>query len=244
MLRSRPGLTILKIVPIRRVLGSWMFVAAVLAGAGCFWAQGFLTTWSPKYLGSVVALSPEMIGLVSTFPWVTGALALLVLGFASRFLMRRGVTVRWALGALFGATLLISGICFTVLPHLTGYAAVGTLTVGAGLAMIFPLAPTAVAFSVCSRQRAAIMATLTGLASIGGVIAPAMVGSLMDRAGYVPGPKGVPDTAEMSLLLAQGMNSSFGLIGIYLIVVGLGCVLLLNPDRTAHRLQTRFSFSG
>lgn len=235
---------LLKIVPIRRVLGSWMFVAAVLAGAGCFWAQGFLTTWSPKYLGSVVALSPEMIGLVSTFPWVTGALALLVLGFASRFLMRRGVTVRWALGALFGATLLISGVCFTVLPHLTGYAAVGTLTVGAGLAMIFPLAPTAVAFSVCSRQRAAIMATLTGLASIGGVIAPAMVGSLMDRAGYVPGPKGVPDTAEMSLLLAQGMNSSFGLIGIYLIVVGLGCVLLLNPDRTAHRLQTRFSFSG
>lgn len=235
---------LLKLVPIRRVLGSRMFIAAVLAGAGCFWAQGFLTTWSPKYLGSVVALSPEMIGLVSTFPWVIGALALLVLGFTSRYLMRRGVTVRWAMGALFGASLLVSGICFTVLPHLHGYAAVTALTLGAGLAMIYPLAPTAIAFCVASKQRAAIMATLTGLASIGGVIAPAMVGSLMDRAGYVPGPKGVRDSAEMASLLAQGMNSSFSMIGIYLVVVGVICVLLLNPDRTAERLQTRFAFNG
>jgi sugar phosphate permease len=235
---------LLKLVPIRRVLGSRMFLAAVLAGAGCFWAQGFLTTWSPKYLGSVVALSPEMIGLVSTFPWVIGALALLVLGFTSRYLMRRGVTVRWALGALFGGTLLVSGICFTVLPHLHGYGAVTALTLGAGLAMIYPLAPTAIAFCVASKQRAAIMATLTGLASIGGVIAPAMVGSLMDRAGYVPGPKGVRDSMEMASLLAQGMNSSFSMIGIYLVIVGVICVLLLNPDRTAERLQTRFAFNG
>ncbi len=235
---------LLKIVPIRRVLGSWMFVAAVLAGAGCFWAQGFLTTWSPKYLGSVVSLSPEMIGLVSTFPWVVGAIALLILGFGSRYLMKRGVTVRWALGALFGATLLISGVCFSILPFLSGYAAVAMLTLGAGTAMIYPLAPTAIAFSVCSKQRAAIMATLTGLASVGGVIAPAMVGGLMDRAGYIPSPKGVADSAEMAALLAQGMNSSFGMIGIYLVVVGIFCVLMLNPDRTARKLQTGFTFTG
>ncbi|MEG1444925.1 MULTISPECIES: MFS transporter [Micrococcaceae] len=235
---------LLKIVPIRRVLGSWMFVAAVLAGAGCFWAQGFLTTWSPKYLGSVVALTPEMIGLVSTFPWVIGAIALLVLGFGSRYLMKRGVTVRWAMGALFGATLLISGVCFSILPFLSGYAAVAMLTLGAGTAMIYPLAPTAIAFSVCSRQRAALMATLTGLASVGGVVAPAMVGGLMDSAGYIPSPKGVADSAEMAELLAQGMNASFGMIGIYLVVVGIFCVLMLNPDRTARKLQTSFTFTG
>lgn len=235
---------LLKLVPIRRVLGSWMFVAAVLAGAGCFWTQGFLTTWSPKYLSSVVALSPEMIGLVSTFPWVIGAVALLILGFGSRYLMKRGVTVRWALGALFGATLLISGVCFSILPFLSGYAAVAMLTLGAGTALIYPLAPTAIAFSVCSKQRAAIMATLTGLASVGGVIAPAMVGGLMDRAGYIPSPKGVADSAEMTELLAQGMNTSFGMIGIYLVVVGVICVLMLNPDRTARKLQAGFSFTG
>ncbi|WP_139004107.1 MFS transporter [Arthrobacter crystallopoietes] len=235
---------LLKIVPIRRVLGTRMFVAAVLAGAGCFWAQGFLTTWSPKYLASVVSLSPEMIGLVSTFPWVFGAVALLVLGYGSRFLMRKGVTVRWALGALFGATLLCSGVCFLLLPHLGGAAAVIAVTVGAGLAMTYPLAPTALAFSVCSKQRAAVMATLTGFASMGGVVAPAMVGMLMDNAGYLPAPKGVADTAEMAARLAEGMNSSFWMIGVYLVVVGGISILLLNPDRTAVRLQERFAYNG
>lgn len=235
---------LLQVVPIRRVLGSWMFVAALLAGAGCFWAQGFLSTWSPKYLGSVIELSPEMIGLVSTFPWIVGAIALLVLGFASRILMKRGVTVRWAMGALFGATLLISGISFSILPFTDGYAAVSLMTVGAGLAMIYPLAPTAIAFCVCSKQRPAVMATLTGIASVGGIIAPAMVGMLMDRAGYVSGPQGTRDSPYMAHLLATGMNSSFTLIGVYLIVVGIFCVIMLNPDRTARVLQAKFTFTG
>lgn len=233
---------VLKLVPIRAVLGSKMFIVAVLAGAGCFWTQGFLTTWSPKYLAAVVSLPPATIGLVSTFPWIIGALALLVLGYSSRFLMRRGVTVRWALGALFGGALLLSGICFLILPNVSGEAAVAVMTLGAGLAMIYPLAPTAVAFCISSKQRAAVMATLTGLASIGGVIAPAMVGMLMDKSGYVPAPKGVAESAEMAARLADGMNSSFGLIGIYLVVVGIICVLFLNPDRTAASLQKKFVF--
>lgn len=233
----------LGLVPVLRVLGSKMFIIAVLAGAGCFWVQGFLTTWSPKYLSAVVELPPEAIGLVSTFPWILGATALLFLGYTSRFMMRKGTTVRWALGALFGATLLASGLCFLILPHVTGYAAVAAVTLGAGLAMIFPLAPTAIAFSVCSKQRAAVMAILTGLSSLGGVIAPGMVGMLMDSAGYVTTPQGQAVPPEMAAALTTGMNSSFWMIGIYLLLVGTASIFMLNPDRTAHRLQ-KFAYSG
>ena len=137
-----------------------------------------------------------------------------------------------------------SGVCFLVLPHVGGPVAVVFLTIGAGLAMIYPMAPTAVAFAVCSRQRAAVMATLTGLASLGGVIAPAMVGFLMDKAGYLPPAKGAVETAEMALRLASGMNSAFWMIGVYLLLVGAASVLLLNPDRTADSLQRRFEFNG
>lgn len=233
----------LGIVPVLRVIGSRMFIVAVLAGAGCFWTQGFLTTWSPKYLAAVVELSPEAVGVVSTFPWILGSVALLVLGYGSRYLMRRGATVRWALGALFGSTLLISGVCFLILPQSNGITSVVLMTLGAGLAMIYPLAPTAVAFSVCSKQRAAVMATLTGLASVGGVVAPTMVGLLMDASGYITPPMGHPVPSEMVTALTEGMNSAFWMIGIYLLVVGAASVLLLNPDRTADRLQ-RFAFNG
>jgi hypothetical protein len=88
------------------------------------------------------------------------------------------------------------------------------------------------------------MATLTGLASLGGVVAPAMVGALMDAAGYVPAPKGVKETAEMAARLGAGMDTSFWMIGVYLVAVGALSVLLLNPDRTGARLQERFAFRG
>lgn len=227
----------LRQVPVLSVFTSPMFWSATLAGAGCFWAQGFLATWSPKYLTSVVDLSPEMVGVVSTFPWVLGALALLVIGYVSRRMMRRGATVRWALGALFGGVLTVSGICFVVLQHAHGYLAVALLTLAAGLAMTFPIAPSAAAYAVAPNQRGAIMATITAVASIGGVISPAMVGALMDRFGYVPPAQGEPETAEMALRLADGMGYAFGLIGIYLITVGAASILLLNPDKTATRLQ-------
>lgn len=157
--------------------------------------------------------------------------------------MRRGVTVRWALGALFGVSLLIAGLSFLLLPSSTGVASVVLLTVGAGMALIFPLAPTAVAYAVCSRQRAAVMATLTGVASLGGVIAPAMVGYLMDAAGYMPTPEGEPVPIAMIQALTSGMNSSFWFIGIYLTIVGIASILLLNPDKTAHQLQ-KFAYNG
>lgn len=227
----------LKHVPIFRVFSSSMFIIATLAGAGCFWAQGFLTTWSPRYLSAVVALSPEMVGLVSTFPWLFGALTLAVLGYASRVMMRRGISVYLSLGATLGFVLLLSGVCFLILPHQQGYAAVTLLVVGAGLAMTFPLAPTAAAFCVASRQRGAVMATLTAIASLGGIVAPVMVGSLMERAGYLQAGKGVPQTLEMTARLAEGMNASFVYIGCYLVVVGLVSMLCLNPDRTARKLQ-------
>jgi hypothetical protein len=40
------------------------------------------------------------------------------------------------------------------------------------------------------------------------------------------------------------MNSAFWMIGIYLVAVGILSIIMLNPDRTANRLQQRFVFNG
>ena len=63
---------------------SGSFVVAVFAGFTNFWTQGFLTTWSPKYLAGVVNLSPEMVALFFTFPWLFGAAVLLASGILGR----------------------------------------------------------------------------------------------------------------------------------------------------------------
>ncbi|WP_427307398.1 MFS transporter [Cupriavidus sp. H39] len=223
----------LRSVPLRRVFGGRMWLAATLAGFSCFWAQGAMTTWVPQYLGGVLGVEPARVGLVYALPWLFGTLLLVVLGFAGRHLMRNGGSARVAVGGLFGASLVVSGACLLWLPHTSGLLAMVLTTVGWGAFLVFPMAPTAVAYAVNPEQRAAVISTLVGVASIGGVLSPAVFGWLVQNAGYVASAGGAGDTA----LLAQGLNLAFALTGLLLLATGLAAVALVNPERTATLLQ-------
>ncbi|RIW61080.1 MFS transporter [Acinetobacter baumannii] len=224
-------------IPMAKIFFSPMFIVAFLAGAGCFWAMGFLTTWAPRYLSAVVNVTPESLGVLVTLPWICGALVLFLAGVLSRKLMAQGRSVHVSLGVLLGIILITSGVLFQILPFLNGETAVAVLIFAAGFAMTFPLVPTAVAYSVCSKQRAVVMATLTALASCGGMVSPIMVGILMDTAGYIQPKKSEPLLPEMMNHLLTGMNIGFRYIGLYLLIIGIAAVIFLNPDKTAKSLQ-------
>jgi len=213
-----------------------MFFSAFLAGLGCFWSLGFLTTWSPKYIAALGTFSPEIIATVSSLPWILGAISLAFAGFISRLLMKKKVTVHIALGSVFGLLVLISGVSFYLIPFLSGWICIVLITIAAGFAMSFPLATMAVGFSVCSQQRAAVMATLVAIASIGGIVSPTMIGYLMDSAGYIQPAKYASLSPQMIMNLVKGVNEGFEYIGIYMIIVGLINMVFLNPDRLAKKL--------
>ncbi|MFW3168779.1 MFS transporter [Geodermatophilus sp. CPCC 206100] len=226
-------------VPVRAILLSGSFVVAVLAGASNFWTQGFLTTWFPKYLGSVIGLTPGEVGWATTFPWVFGAALLLGLGFLGRQRMRGGSTVRASIVLPFSVALVIAGACFLLAPMTGGLVTVALLTVGAGCSVIYPMAPSAMAYAVTPRQRPLVMSALGGLASIGAIISPTAVGVFMDRAGYRAAPKGQPETAEMAANMATGVDHAFLLAGAILLVCGVLSAFFFRPDRTGRRLQSR-----
>lgn len=227
----------LKPVPIFNVFFSQMFIAALLAGLGCFWSLGFLTTWAVKYIASTHQFAPEMIAFISSFPWILGAITLALAGYVSKILLQKGQSVHVALGVVFGLLLLCSGGAFYMLPLSTGNLNLILITVAAGFSMCFPLATMTVSYSVCPQQRAAVMATLVATASIGGIISPTMVGYLMDQAGYINPVKGAPLSSQMLENLIMGMNQGFSAIGVYLIVVGILNMVFLNPDRLAKKLM-------
>ena len=226
----------LQSVPLRRIFGCRLWLVATLAGFACFWAQAAMTTWVPQYIGGVLKVEPARVGQIYALPWLFGTVLLIAIGFLGRHLMRRGVSARWAVAALFGCSLLLSGVCLLLLPAASGALATALMTVGWGAFLVFPMAPTAVAYAVNPRQRAVVISTLVGFASIGGVIAPAVVGWFVQRAGYVaPKGGGLGDTA----LLAHGLNSAFTLTGSLLLIAGLASVWLLDPERTSEHLQRR-----
>ena len=229
---------LLKTVSIFKILFSKMFFSAFLAGLGCFWSLGFLTTWAPKYIASIGTFSPEIIATVSSLPWILGAISLAAAGYLSRILMKKGATVHISLGIVFGLLVLISGIAFYLIPYLSGAICIVLITIAAGFAMCFPLATMAVGFSVSSKQRAAVMATLVATSSIGGIVSPTMVGYFMDIAGYQQPAKGIPLVPVMAEKLIVGMNHGFEYIGIYMMIVGLISILFLNPDNLVRKLRS------
>jgi MFS family permease len=233
-----------KPVKLAWILLSGSFLVAVFGGFTNFWTQGFLTTWSPKYLAGVVNVSPEMVALITTFPWIFGAVVLLGLGFLGRNQMRRGKSVRIAIAAPFGVCLVLAGACFLALPFTSGPMVIVLLTLGAGFSVIYPMAPSAMAYAVGAGQRPVIMATLGGVASIGAIVSPTAVGMFMEQAGYRTAAKGTPETAEMIGNMISGVNQSLTIAGGLLLAAGILSVIFFNPDKTGQRLQRRLALTS
>ncbi|WP_232666560.1 MFS transporter [Pseudonocardia sp. TRM90224] len=220
------------VIPVRTLLLSSTFAAAVIGGFGNFWTQGFLTTWSPQYLTGVIGLSLSEVGVVSTLPWLFGAGLLLGLGVLGRRLMLGGGSVRSAIAVPFGVAAAVAAAAFLLLPATSGALAVVLLTVAAGCSLIYPMLPSALAFAVAPQQRGLVMAVLGGIASVGAICSPFVIGVLMEAAGYRAAAAGQQRTPDMVANMAAGLDHGFLLTGGVLALAALATLLFLRPDRT------------
>lgn len=226
-----------KPVNIWRAFFSVAFLAALIGGISNFWVQGFLTTWLPQYLGTVVGLSLPEVGIYTTFPWLFGALVLLVLGWVGHRMMQRGRNAHLGIAVPFGVSTAVSGVAFLLVPVSSGPLSVVFLTIAGGCSLVYPMAASAIGYSVGPKQRPILMATLGGFSAIGAIISPVFVGYLMTAAGYTSPAGGAPPTAAVATAMAAGVHSAFLITGILLVVAGLLAALLLRPEKSGRRLQ-------
>lgn len=229
-----------KPVVVWRALLSMTFLAAVIGGASNFWVQGFVTTWLPQYLGTVVGLSLPQVGTVTTIPWILGAGVLLLLGFLGHRLMKHGHNAHRAIAVPFGIAALVAGICFILVQTTSGVPAVALLCLAAGCSLAYPMTASAIAYAVGAKQRPILMATLGGVASIGAIVSPTLVGWLMARAGYVSPAAGSTLAPEMATNMAVGVHQAFTITGIILLVGGVLCILFLRPESLGRKLQSEY----
>lgn len=213
------------------------FLAAMVGGFSNFWVQGFLTTWLPNYLNAVIGLSLPQVGLVTTFPWLIGAGVLLLLGLIGQRLLKRGRSVQAAISVPFGLAAIIAGISFLTVPYASGALAVALLSIAGGCSLAYPMTASALGYVVGPKQRPILMATLGGVASVGAIISPTLVGWLMSAAGYVAPPKGQPIPPAMVDAMANGVNQAFTITGVVLLVGGVMAAVFLRPGATGRRLQ-------
>ncbi|WP_328889379.1 MFS transporter [Streptomyces sp. NBC_00316] len=204
----------------RRILGSRTWIGTTAAYFTSYWCVALMLVWMPSYLHNGLGHSAAASGKLVALPWAMGALVLLGQAALTGWLMRRGVSSRWARGRVGGSLLLLGAAACLALPLVDGAGAkTALLVVGLGLGGAFPtVAVTTVAELAPPARRGGALGTMNATVTTAGLIAPAVVGQLVDSQGVA------------------GYQTAVLLSGVLLLVGALAAFTLIDPARDAARL--------
>ncbi|WP_213306922.1 MFS transporter [Paraburkholderia sacchari] len=205
-------------------------VACIIAlHFAAFLTLALVLTWLPAYLSEGLGYAPRRAGQLFAALLVASAPVGLVLSAFSQRLMTRGMPSRIARGAFVCVCLAVGGALLVA----TAVCNVGPIVKVVLIALaisttpiIYSLGPAMVAQIVPPQQRGAALAIEYSVAWIAGIVAPPAVGWMIRAAN-----NNVEAGFEQGLLLT----------GALLIVLGVGGLKVLNPERSLERLARRLT---
>ncbi|MFI8368390.1 MFS transporter [Streptomyces sp. NPDC085466] len=204
-----------------RVLATRTWIGITLAYFASYWIVGLMVAWLPSYLRNGLGYAADTAGALVVTPWAVGAVVLLGQAVLTGRLMRRGVGSRTARGRVGGVMLLIGAVSLFCVP-LVDSATTKTVLLALGLGMggsYATIAATTIAELSPPRRRGGALGTMNAVVTTAGLIAPVVVGRLIDTqgdAGY-----------EHAVLLS----------GALLCLGALASLTLVDPARDAARLR-------
>jgi MFS family permease len=156
---------------------------------------------------------------------VFGAFTVLLTGWISQLLLARGFSTRGARGVLGSAPLIVGGFILAVLPYVNNAGLqIALLVAGSGLggSIYVVCAPMLGEFTPVS-QRGAIFSIYTAIYTLAGILAPSVMGSVIQHAG------GMLDGYMMGFTINAAVMIAAGLLGL----------LLLWPNTERARLMAQ-----
>jgi MFS family permease len=219
-------------IPYFQLLTSRTFIGCVATTFGAYWALSLGLTWFTPFIVKGLGFSQSDAGWISVLPWVFGAVVVMLTGWVSQVLMARGVSTRSARGVLGSVPLIVGGLILSVLPHVNGAGLqIALLVVGTGLSgsIYVVCAPMISEFTPVS-QRGAVIAIYGAIYTLAGIVAPLVMGSVIQRAGG----------------MLEGYMTGFTINAAVMIVSGLLGLALLWPNTERarlmrHALQPKFA---
>jgi MFS family permease len=217
-------------IPYFSLLTSRTFIGCVAATFGAYWALSLGLTWFTSFIVQGLGFSQQQAGFISILPWIFGATIVMLTGWISQILTARGVSTRVSRGVLGSVPLIVGGSFLAALPYVGGAGMkITLLVIGGGLcgSIYVVCAPMLGEFTPVS-QRGAIIAIYGALYTISGIMAPMVMGSVIQHAatpmtGYMTG-----FTINAAIMVGSG-------------VLGL---LLLWPNTERARLTGTAQSSG
>jgi MFS family permease len=209
-------------VPYFQLLTSRTFIGCCAATFGAYWALSLGLTWFTPFIIKGLGFSQKDAGWISILPWVFGAATVLLTGWISQVLMARGVSTRGARGILGAAPLVVGGSILAVLPHVDGAGLqIALLVIGSGLCgSIYVVCPPMLGEFTPVSQRGAVISIYGAIYTLAGILAPSVMGSVIQRAAAP----------------LDGYMTGFTINAVILVVSGLLGLLLLWPNSERARL--------
>ena len=210
-------------IPYFQLLTSRTFIGCCVATFGAYWALSLGLTWFTPFIVKGLGFSQADAGWISILPWVFGAIVVILTGWISQSLMARGFTSRGARGVLGSVPLVVGGLILFTLPYIApGGLMIALLVVGSGLCgSIYVVCPPMLGEFTPVSQRGAVIAIYGAIYTLAGIVAPQVMGSVIQRAGG----------------LLDGYMMGFTINAVVLITSGLLGLLLLWPNTERARLM-------
>lgn len=209
-------------IPYIQLLTSRTFLGCVFATFGAYWALSLGLTWFTPFIVKGLGFSQNDAGFISILPWVFGATIVMLTGWISQVMMARGSTTRVARGVLGSVPLVIGGLVLALMPHVSGVGLkIAMLVIGPGLcSSIYVVCPPMLGEFTPASQRGAVLAIYGALYTLSGIIAPLVMGNVIQRAGS----------------MVDGYMTGFTINAAVMVGSGVIGLLLLWPNTEKARL--------
>ncbi len=200
-------------IPYFQLLTSRTFVGCCVATFGAYWVLSLGLTWFTPFIVKGLGFSQTDAGWISIMPWVSGAIVVILTGWISQAMMARGFSTRVARGVVGSVPLIVGGLILAVMPRVApGGLMIALLVVGSGLcgSIYVVCAPMLGEFTPVS-QRGAVIAIYGAIYTLAGIVAPQVMGSVIQRAG------GLLDGYLMGFTINAVVLTASGLLGLLLL---------------------------
>jgi MFS family permease len=194
-------------VPYFQLLTSRTFIGCCAATFGAYWALSLGLTWFTPFIIKGLGFSQKDAGWISVLPWVFGAAIVLLTGWISQVMLTRGFSTRGARGVLGAAPLIVGGLILAAMPYVQGAGLqIALLVFGSGLCgAIYVVCPPMLGEFTPVSQRGAVIAIYGAIFTLAGIIAPFVMGKVIQSAatpmeGYLTG-----FTINAVILIASGL---------------------------------------
>lgn len=211
----------------RALLTDRTVVCIIALHFAAFLTLALVLTWLPAYLNQGIGYTPRHAGQVFAAVLVASAPVSLVLSAWSQRMMKRGIPSRIARGAFVCGCLAVGGVLLIAIAVCNIGPTVKVVLIALAVAttpIIYSLGPAMIAQIAPPAQRGAALAIEYSVAWIAGIVAPPVVGWMIQNAhGNV----------------AAGFEKGLLLTGALLVVLAAGGFKVLNPERSLERLARR-----